>query len=279
MRVSLENQRERRERFLSNVVTSLSNDERFVAAWLTGSLSRNEADALSDIDMSVVVSEEYSPGLCQRPEQVGAQTSPERFALFSQFGEPALIHENNNNAPEGGTFTFIMYSDSAVMVDWILSPQPKALRPAQSKLLFDRVGIPLAPQPALEPLDQRRKAIAEQWAFFWMMAAITIKYIHRDDGVFATEWIEHLHALIRDIEQKLNGESWNYIRGSLSQLQATRESQLQSLKDLCNQMKELKPAVTQFTGTEPLTPLAEIEILSSFVNDTPSENKDPKSQI
>lgn len=264
MKSSLDTYRSRRDSFLAEVITSLSNDDRFVAAWLTGSLSREEADSVSDIDISVVVSEEHSPTLCTRLEQVSAQTSPERLSLFSQFGVPALIHENNNNAPEGGTFTFVMYSTSAIMVDWILIPQSKAKQPFNSRLLFDKVGVPVASQPEPESLEQRKHSVAEQWAFFWMMTAITAKYILRNDGVFAAQWIEHLHSILRDIEKKLKGEPWTYHRGSLSQLLPTREKQIESLRQLCQQMQDLQAQVIEFTGSNPSVPIVEIETLLSF---------------
>ena len=270
MTSSLESYRSRRDGFLAEVITSLSNDDRFAAAWLTGSISRDDADFVSDIDLSVVVSDQCSSSLCTRLEQVSAATSPERFSFFSQFGKPALIHENNNNAPEGGTFTFVMYSDSAIMVDWILIPQSKAKRSHNSKILFDRVGIPVAHQPQPEGLEQRKHSVAEQWAFFWMMTAVTTKYILRNDGVFAAQWIEHLHAIVSDIARKLNGEPWAYHRGSLSQLQTTAENQIESLKRLCLQMQELLPKVAEFTGSNPSMPTTEIETLFSFVNETQS---------
>jgi predicted nucleotidyltransferase len=266
MKPPLEAYRDRRDKFLSEVVESLSTDERFVAGWLTGSISRNDDDALSDIDLRLVVAETYSTSLCARLEQVSAQTSPERFALFSQFGVPALIHENNNNVPEGGTLTIVLYAESAIMLDCVLMPQSKAKRPSESKLLFDRVGIPVAPPRESEDLEARKKSVAEMWAFFWMMSAITIKYINRNDGVFAAEWIEYLHALIREIERKMEGRPVYYPRGSLSQLQATREKQLESVRGLCMKMQDIRKKVTEFTGTEPLTPSAEIELLFSLVN-------------
>src|SRR5687768_1254321 len=117
MKTSLESYRQRRDTLLANIVKELSSDERFAAAWLTGSYGRNNADEVSDLDLNVIVAEPYSGSLCTRVEQVSQQTTAERFALFSKFGMPALIHENNNNAPEGGTFTFVMYSNSAVMMD------------------------------------------------------------------------------------------------------------------------------------------------------------------
>lgn len=264
MKSSLDAYHARRDNFLSEVVTALSNDDRFVAAWLTGSLSWNEADSLSDIDISLVVSDPFSSSLCARLEQVSAQTSPERLSLFSQFGTPALIHENNNNAPEGGTFTFTLYASSAIMVDWILLPQSKARRPQGSKLLFDKANIPVSIASQPESLEQRKKAVSEQWAFFWMMTAVTIKYIHRKDDVFVTQWIEHLHSILRDIERKLNGAPWQYHRGSLTELQTTPENQIESLQQLCQRMQELRPQVVDFTDVESLMPITEIETLFSF---------------
>src|SRR5215213_5207611 len=166
MKPPLGSYRDGRDHSLLSIVDSIFRDERFVAAWLTGSFSRNEADFLSDIDLSLVVSEAYSPSLCMRLDQVSAQTSPERYSLFSQFGTPALIHENNNNAPEGGTFTFILYTESAFMVDWVLIPQSAAKRPEQAKLLFDKVDIPIESRAEPESVEQRRQSVIEMWAFF-----------------------------------------------------------------------------------------------------------------
>ena len=265
MNPTLDIYRDQRDKLLSDLATSLSKEEGFIAAWLTGSFGRNDPDSVSDIDLSLVVSNEYSQKLCQRLEQVSAQTSPERFALFSQFGKPALIHENNTNAPEGGTFTFVLYTESALMVDWVLIPGSNAVRPYQSRLLFDKVGIPVSAPPAPEEVEQSRKSVAEMYAFFWMMTAITIKYLVRKDAVFVTQWIENLYGINHEIERRMKREPWVYIRGSFSKLQTTREKQIESLKKLSGRMQDLQPAVAEFTGTEPLVPVAEIEILLSLV--------------
>ncbi len=266
MKQPLDSYRDHRDKFLSEVVGILSKDERFVAGWLIGSLSRNDADSVSDIDLSLVVSDEYSASLCSKLESVSARTSPERFSLMSQFGTPALLHENNNNAPDGGTMTFVLYTNSAVMVDWVLVPQSKAKRPYDSKLLFDKVGIPASSLPRSEDLEQRKKSVAEKWAFFWMMTAVTIKYIIRDDGVFVTQWSEHLYSLVREIERQIDGEPWSYTRGSLSRLHRTRVEQIESLRKLCERMQHLKAKVAELTGSEPLLPSTEIETLFSLAN-------------
>lgn len=268
MKKSPEAYRQSREVLLTNIVTELSNDERFVAAWLAGSYGRNDADEVSDLDLRLVVADPYREALCTRREQVSHRTTDERFMLFSKFGTPALIHENNNNAPEGGTFTFVLYAESAVMIDWILIPLSRAKRMHPSRLLFDKVSIPVSP-PEPEDKEQSRKFVAEQWAFFWMMTAITIKYIIRRDLVFVQNWLEQLHALIREIERRIEGVSWEdaYTRGSISQFQPTREGQIESIRQLCNKMQELTPQVTQFIGFTPDSPNAEIETLLSFVKE------------
>ena len=120
-------------------------------------------------------------------------------------------------------------------------------------------------------MEQSKKSVAEIWAFFWMMTGITIKYIHRNDGVFVAHWIEILFQLKYDIERRLKREPWKYTRGSISQLQPTREKQIESICELYGTMLDLKPAVKHFIGMEPATPLAEIETLLSLGNNSQSK--------
>jgi len=265
MKNHLQAYRRSREALLQQIIEELSSDDRFVAAWLTGSYSRNDEDDVSDIDIHIVVGKPYSEVLCARQAQVSSSTTEERWELFRKFGEPALIHENNNNAPKDGTFTFVLYSGSALMIDWVLRPQGNAERPSQSILLFDRGNIPVS-APVPEDLEGSKKAVAEVWAFFWMMTAITIKYIVREDLAFVQEWLEHLHGIARDIERRIERVSWQdaYVRGSVSQFQPTRKKQIESLRALCRRMQELKPKVAEFTESPPLMPLAEIESLFSL---------------
>lgn len=100
-----------------------------------------------------------------------------------------------------------------------------------------------------------------------MMTAVTIKYIYRQDGVFVTEWIEHLHALLHEIERQLNGQPRKYARGSLSKLQPTPKKQIESLRQLILKMQSLKSKVAEFTGSETPLPTAEIETLLSLANE------------
>ena len=250
--------------FFANLVQALLNDERFVAAWLTGSYARGNADALSDFDLTVVVSNEYCASLCQRLEQVSAQTSPERLELFSQFGTPAILHENNNNAPDGGTFTFILYTHSAFMVDWTLVPQEKAARPAQAHRLFNKVVIPDAPSPEPESLEYRVKRASEIVAFFWMMLAVTAKYLNRQDHVFVTRWLEELSGMQREVERLVAGKPWEYHPGSLSPFEPTGEGQRQALMRLGEQMEEVILKLARLGGDVRPSPMPEIRYLLSL---------------
>jgi predicted nucleotidyltransferase len=48
---TLPSYREQRDSFLTKLTKTLSMEERFVAAWLTGSFGRKEEDFVSDIDL------------------------------------------------------------------------------------------------------------------------------------------------------------------------------------------------------------------------------------
>jgi hypothetical protein len=251
----------RREAFLAQIVEVLSADPRFVAGWLTGSFGRNEQDVLSDIDLTLVVADGYGDSLCARPWQVGGQTTSERYQLFCQFGEPAVIHENHNNAPAGGTFTFVLYAESAVMVDWTLRPESESQRPMDSLLLWDRCGIPVEASLGIGTLAERAQEASEMLAFFWMMAAVTAKYLIRGDGLFVNQWLETLTKLVYEVERRIAGEPWRYQRGSFTRLEATGEGQLRALRALSQQMLVQMPAVVQMGGYVPPAPMVTLEIL------------------
>jgi predicted nucleotidyltransferase len=131
-----------REALLEHIATTLKQDQRFIAAWLAGSHARGEQQWFSDLDLHVVVAEAYSEILCAQPWSVGAKTTPERLALFSQFGEPAVIYEVHANNLVGGTFTYVLYQESAINVDWMLIPQSLAQREHPSLLLYSHVELP-----------------------------------------------------------------------------------------------------------------------------------------
>jgi predicted nucleotidyltransferase len=256
-----------REALLARIIQTLSDDERVTAAWLTGSYARGNADALSDLDLTLVISDSYSERLCKRNELVSSQTTVERLDLFGKFGMPAAIHENNNNAPEGGSFTFVLYAQSALMVDWTLIPQEKAVRPPQAYRLFEKTSIPVRLPEEAESLDRRVKQASEIVAFFWMMMAITVKYFVRQDRVFVTRWLEELNGMLHEIERLIAGKTWEYQRGSLSVFEATREGQQRALLQLGKRMENTIPKLASMGGQIQPSPMPEITLLLNLAEE------------
>lgn len=265
--VSLQTYREIREHMLAEIVESISKDDRFVAAWLTGSYSRSNQDALSDIDISIVVSEKDSALLCQRLAPVSSQTTAERLALFAQFGEIAFLHENNHNAPEGGTFTCTVYAQTAVVIDWLLIPQKTARRSSPSRLLFERISIPEASPQVVETLEQRAEKASEITAFFWMMMTITVKYLVRGDGVFVVSWLEELYKMLREVRRLVAGETMQYQGGSLTTIAPDCERQIEAIYELGAEMEGLMPEIAEIGGFVRPSPMSTLGILLSFAKE------------
>jgi predicted nucleotidyltransferase len=165
-----------RDALLERAVELLHTDARVAAAWLFGSLGRGEEDALSDLDLWVVVGDPYS-------RFVNAQ----RREYVRKLGEPLLILEAPQNAPKDGAYLLTLYGGlaGAYQVDWYWQPQSQARIPNNARLLFDRVGLPRSGLPALatapgpQSPEERAQAAADRATFFWAMIQITAKKVAR----------------------------------------------------------------------------------------------------
>lgn len=159
---------EERNQLLITIRELLENDPRVKAAWLFGSLGRGDEDALSDIDLWVVVDDAYI-------EQVIAQ--PRQFT--SQVGHPVLFFDAPQNAPEGGTYLMTCYDAPIAphIVDWYWQPQSLAYIPDQVRLLFNKAGLERKDQSNNFPGRPADEEIIERpiyfISFFWMMLIIT----------------------------------------------------------------------------------------------------------
>lgn len=247
-----------RDALLEQITATLQADSRFLAAWLGGSFGRGEADEVSDIDLFVVVADAEARALCAYPALTSAGSVPARLALFTLFGEPANLHENHNNAPVGGSFSAVLYRNPPVIVDWTLVPQSVARRSPDTRLLFDRAKIPLrSPEdqgaPVAEPdnllliepethgsaeeaaLAERAAHISEREAFFWMLAAITAKYIQRGASDAAAEMFEFINSVVIEIEDLLDREP-----GPVEfDPHASQAEQKKHLRRLCERVESL----------------------------------------
>ena len=219
-----------REALLEHISTTLKQDRRFLAAWLAGSHARGEQQWFSDLDLHVVVAEEYSEPLCAQPWAAGAKTTPERLALFTQFGEPAVIYEVHANNLLGGTFTYVLYQESAINVDWMLIPQSLAHLEHPALLLFSHAELP-APR-AEEPPSREECAerASLQVGFFWMIAASNVQNFLHGDLVQYHTLLRWLEDNIRETHAALRGEYTSFSKASRIKLNCTREEQIATLR-------------------------------------------------
>ncbi len=250
-----------RQALLDRIVATLSADERFVAGWLVGSFGRGQGDAVSDLDLTLVVTDAQRDALCARPWMVGAGTTARRLAVLQLFGEPAVIHENHHNAPPGGTFTFTLYAGSALMVDWVFVPLSDARRPPQARVLFSQAPIPpLEPaSPATQP--QRIDLASERVSFFWMMAAVAAKYRARGDLVNFYVTLATLHRLVAEIAALVSGAPGPAPGAPPLEPAAEPAAQAEALRLACRPVLALMPEVERLGGHVPPRPMEPIETL------------------
>ncbi len=249
-----------REALLARITDTLKRDQRFVAAWLAGSYGRGEQQWSSDLDLHVVVANDYSEHLCAQPWSGGAKTTEERLALFKQFGEPAVIYDAHANNMVGGTFTYVLYRESAINVDWMLIPQSVAHLESPSLLLFNHGELPEPPPE--EPLtrQQRLEQASLHVGFFWMIAASNIQNLLQGDTVQFHTLLRWLENSIREVRAALQGEQTRFMKASRIQLCCTQEEQVAMLRTLCDEMETLMPDVVDLGGYVPSSPRAVLEM-------------------
>ncbi len=251
---------EARAALLTHITTSLQQDERFVAAWLAGSFGRGEQRWSSDLDLHVVVADAWSETLCARPWDGGARTTEERLALFKQFGEPAVVYDAHGNNLVGGTFTYVLYRESAVNVDWMLIPQSVAYRERQTLLLFNKITLLDAP---VEEPPSREECIEQaslHVGFFWMIAASNVQNHLRGDLVQFHALLQWLEGSIREVRAALKGERAQFSKESQIRIAFTLEEQIEQVRMLCDEMETLMPQVVALGGYVPSSPRPVIEM-------------------
>jgi len=248
-----------REALLAHITITLKQDPRFIAAWLAGSYARGEQQWFSDLDLHVVVAEEYSETLCAQPWAAGAKTIPERLALFTQFGEPAVIYEVHANNQLGGTFTYVLYQESAINVDWMLIPESLAHLEHPALLLFSHAELlePHAEEPPSREECAERASL--QMGFFWMIAASNVQNILHGDLVQYHTLLRWLEDNVRETRAALKGEYTSFTKASRIKLNCTRGEQVAMLRSLCDEMESLMPQVIALGGYVPAAPRSVIE--------------------
>ena len=231
----LEAHQQARVQRLAAITQKLKSDDRIVAAWLTGSLGRGGGDAISDLDLNMVISPDATPILCAQPWRTAGKTTPEREAFICQFGTPTIIYDVHDNAPPHGCFTLVFYAKDHQEVDWIWLPQAHAVRPFDTLLLFEKQPIPVTSMPS-DTIDLDSNELSNQVSYFWLMAAAGVKFIVRQQPWRANEQIQVTNYALHSIKNMLAGRKRPY---SPLPLYNTPAEQKAATWQLCQQMQAL----------------------------------------
>lgn len=234
---------------LARIGAALRGDGRVVAAWLGGSLGRGTADAWSDLDLWVTVDDAHLEAV-----------TAERTAAVAAVGEPILALEAPHNAPAGGAYLLVLYAGDGgpQQVDWYWQPRSSAERPAGTRVLFDRAGVPVGPEPAPLAAEERGRLLGEKVAGFWVAVSLAGKAVARGQGSAAiglTGWAATGLAEVRwlvergtppehdEVKGERRGEAWS-VPGDAA-------GSLAVLRRLCRAMEGLGPAVVALGGHVP----------------------------
>jgi len=225
----LEPRAQEREALLQRALKALQADPRVVAAWLGGSLGRGTEDALSDLDLFVVISDAYYAFVAGRTRE---------FA--GKLGDPLLLLEAPQNAPPRGAYLLALYPGETGphQIDWYWQPQSFALLPQGARVLFDRAG--LSTQPAHTP-EEQAQSLTRGITFFWAMLPIAAKKLARGDAWDAEQMARMVANTLAEVQEQTGGEGDRRFLEDAAPL--TRKELLERLRQMARQMESLEPQV------------------------------------
>ena len=262
-----------RDILLQRIQAFLQADERFVAAWLTGSFGRGEEDNFSDFDLRVVVADAYVNTLCSCGQDTTTYvvnvTSQARLALYKQFGEPLVLREATAFASDGvgGCFNHVVYRKTATTIDWVLIPQGVAKIPSEEcRLLFDKVGLPMKEPLVPESLEERITQVSREIGTFWFMTNIAIKYMLRGDTVALYGFLGGTHYMLQEAKRLVADEPQRFRHGSIKTLATTPQTQVALIRSMCSEMLEVMSQATTLGAYVPDDPMSVTEVWLSMAN-------------
>jgi predicted nucleotidyltransferase len=242
--------RRERDALVRRATTLLKRDQRVVAAWLTGSLGRGDADDLSDIDLWVVVREEAMRAIAAA-----------RREFVRGLGAPLLIEEAPQNAPSGGAYLLVLYAgeNGPHQVDWYWQPCSGAVVPVSARVLFDRAGVAGAAAP-VPTQRERADAAAQQTAFFWAMANNAAKNIARGHFWAAISMLSAVDRILQNFRMALSSPGGEPVYKDTRTTPPAWQplDQLIELRRLATEMESLIPRVVELGAEVPTGAVQEI---------------------
>lgn len=177
---------------LERINTSLQDDSRIVAAWLSGSRGRGTADNLSDIDIWLAVEDHAIGQIVENP------------LAFVHAIAPTIMHiQAPSIAPPGGVYllTWIPVEEGFGQVDWYWTPEATASRPAQTRLLFERRPVSVR-SPKLDRLDNATLVADIDGTIrdALLMIANAWKHARRGDAWRTVGHLQHVDAALARLD-------------------------------------------------------------------------------
>jgi Nucleotidyltransferase domain len=264
--------REERDALLQRAQELLEADSRVLAAWLTGSLGRGEADDLSDLDLWVVVPDD-------RLATIRAGSHEDVEAV----GRPLLVVDARQNAPVGGAYLLALYPGvkGPLQVDWYWEGMSTARRPEDSRLLFDHVGIPLAEAAPLPSADERASSATARTVFFWAMSDVAAKKIARRDAWGALSLLSLLARTLSEIKWlvTLTGPRPDFSAFPGPPPCPEPASQMALLREMASEMEEIMPRVVALGGHVPWEAVTQTYRFFGLVEALLAEGEEPRGPI
>ncbi|MBA2277205.1 MAG: nucleotidyltransferase domain-containing protein [Chloroflexia bacterium] len=194
-RALLHQRQKERDDLLATIMETLRADERVVAAWLAGSLGRGDADALSDLDLWVIVENDAIASIAADPRD-----------FVASIAEPCLVIEEPRNASRGGAYLFTHFpgDTGAHQVDWYWQAASHATRPITTQLLFEQWPIPTRQPPGKLAPAELRARLEEQVVLFWATVMLAVKAVARGKHRSVHRSIESLDQLQRTLRWLLD---------------------------------------------------------------------------
>lgn len=243
---ALRTRRAERAALLDRLTSLLEGDDRIAAAWLFGSVGRDDADDLSDLDLRVVVFDGHVEDICTG-----------RQSYVRQVGEAVLFQEAPQNRPPGGAFLLTLYAGEfgPQEVDWTWEPLSGACLWPQTRMLVNRAGLSRVgempwgyqPKPDCTPLEQIVRRVND----FWAMMLIVTKYAARDPHEERMGLAGMAVQPLKDVAEYL-GLTPVYVPDDLPSHSHPREK-VRLLRDMAGQMEGLMRAVEARGGHVPLS--------------------------
>lgn len=223
--------------WLERAIDQWSDDPYVVGAWLWGSEGTGTADALSDYDLFVALSDSAAH---EQLELVDG--------WFPRYGEVRWSRESRYNAPTGGRYFTVGYPAPLVPlgIDWYWQPEAFVQLGSDTRILVEKRRLPRVATPTFQLFpnvrtktpfvhpDDPRARLEGRLRWFWSMYGALSKWAARGQDARVARELPHLRAVV-DLAADHGSSKAPVIGGA--------ERPLAALRRLADEMTDLHPSL------------------------------------